>query len=90
MNGILDSMLKNSQAFGPESVTGYIAFQLARRFDDTHHIPKYLLILEHQPLPIILEALTNAMTGATNVDDRRTIFEQELLRLSGKDVDYAP
>ena len=87
MNGILDSMLQKPQEFVLESVPAYIALQLARQLNDIKHLRKYLVIVEHNSLSTIIEALTRAR--ANDDHDRTAIFEEELLLLSGKEQDYA-
>jgi len=86
---ILDSMLKKSQQFVPETVSGYIALQLARQLDDIEHVWNYLALLDRQPLSAIVAALTKAKTHGNGHHNARGIFEREFAPFLRKGHDHA-
>jgi hypothetical protein len=89
MNGILDSILKKSQVFAPETLEGYIALQLARALSDTGDVWKYLALFDHLPLAAIVTALNQARTRHNTPGSLPVIFEREINRLIQKGGQYA-
>ena len=89
MNGILDSILKKSRVFIPETVEGYIALQLARALSDTGDVWKYLAIFDHLPISAIVGALNQARTRQNTPGSLTATFEREITRLIQKGGQYA-
>jgi len=88
MIGILDSMLARPGRFTPESVAGYIALQLAKKLDDTDQLWKYRSLLDHHPLPSLLEAFARAQASGLPQNEFAAAFDQALSALTNNaDID---
>jgi hypothetical protein len=85
MNGILDSVLATAQSFHPESVTEYTALQLAKKLSDTGRLSKYVSLLDHHDLSLILEAFINVQSRDLAGEELRTAFDEELAALTTKE-----
>jgi hypothetical protein len=53
---ILDTVERSLANFRPKSHRQFVAFNIARRFDDLYHLAKYLNICEGHPKKVLLEA----------------------------------
>lgn len=84
MISILDSMLAKPDRFTPESVAGYIALQLAKKIDDTDGLWKYLSLLDHHPLPILLEAFNKVRVSGLTQKELVAAFNEALSALTNK------
>ena len=61
MTGILDRVDRTLQDFRPRTGREYVALQIARRFNDTHRLARYLLVAKDHPKRVMLEAAREAM-----------------------------
>ena len=84
MSGILDSMMTKPQAFSPQSVSEYMALQLAKKLGDTDQLSKYLLLVERHALSIIEEAFTNTTAPRPEQENLARVFDEELAALIAK------
>lgn len=89
MTGILDSVLTKSQTFRPQSVTEYTALQLAKKLNDPGRLWKYLSLVDHYELSLILEAYISAQARGLTGEELITAFEEELAALTTKEDNNA-
>jgi hypothetical protein len=61
MSDILDRVSQTLDDFRPRSGREYVALQIARRFNDTHRLAKYLLVAKDHPKRLMLEAARVAL-----------------------------
>lgn len=61
MTDILDRVEHALQDFRPRTGREYAALQIAKRFNDTHRLAKYLLVAQDHPKRVMLEAAREAM-----------------------------
>jgi hypothetical protein len=87
MTGILDSIMAKPQAFLPESVAEYTALQLAKKLGDANRVWNYVSLLDREPLPTILEALSSAQAAEFQGEELITAFQTSLDALTNKDND---
>lgn len=58
---ILDRVEASLRDFRPRTQREFVALQIARRFHDTHRLPRYLLLAQDHPKKVMLEAARLAM-----------------------------
>ena len=57
---ILDRMEDRLRDFRPRNQREFVALQLARRFDDLHRLPRYLIAAQTHSKRVLLEAAQTA------------------------------
>lgn len=60
-DSILDRIDRSVQRFVPKSQREFVALQIARRFNDTHRLGRYIVIAKDHPKKIMLEAARVAL-----------------------------
>lgn len=60
-NGILDRVEGALQKFVPRTQREYVALQIARRFQDTHRLGRYIVVARDHPKKIMVEAARVAL-----------------------------
>ena len=71
---ILDRVEASLASFRPNTPAEFVALQLARRFDDTHRLPRYIAVARQHPKQDLLLAAKTAL------------FRHELNRLPTADL----
>ena len=61
MSTILDRVEGSLTPFRPKTQREFVALQIARRFQDTHRLAKYVLVARDHPKRLMLEAARVAM-----------------------------
>lgn len=90
MTHILDSFQANPKAFRPETISEYLALQLARKLFDADLVWRYRSLFDRHPLPLILQALSTVQSRRFAGRALIQAFEQELSALTNQDDDDAP
>jgi hypothetical protein len=57
---ILENLQGSLSGFRPKNSQEFVAFQLARRFDDLQRLPRYLLAAHRHPKAVLLNAAKTA------------------------------
>lgn len=70
---ILDSVEDSLREFRPKTHRQFVAFNIARQFNDLGNLARYLNVCGSQPKKVLLEAARLAQVRAS--DDRRNIPE---------------
>lgn len=60
-DGILDRVEMSLSEFRPRTQREFVALQIARRFNDTHRLGRYLTVARDHPKNVLLEAARLAM-----------------------------
>ena len=60
-DGILDAVDRSLKEFRPRNQRELVALQIARRFDDTNRLARYVLVAQDHPKRVLLEAARLAM-----------------------------
>ena len=58
---ILDQVETSLADFRPRNPREFVALQIARRFDDLHRLPRYLLVAQSHSKQALLEAAQSAV-----------------------------
>lgn len=58
---ILEQVEASLADFQPRNQREFVALQIAKRFDDLQRLPRYLLVAQHHPKQILLDAAQTAM-----------------------------
>lgn len=58
---ILDAVDASVTDFRPRTASEFAALQIARRFDDVHRLPRYILAARRHSKPTLLEAARTAV-----------------------------
>lgn len=82
MTSILDSMMTKPRSFSPQSVSEYIALQLARKLGDPEKAAVYVSLLDRYSMPVILASLESAQAGGFSGDKLVEMFERSLSELT--------
>jgi len=61
MTGVLDGVEQSLTNFRPKTGREYVALQIAKRFDDTHRLARYLVVARDHPKRVMLEAARQAL-----------------------------
>lgn len=61
MTDILNRIDDALADFRPTTGREYVALQIARRFNDTHRLARYLIVARDHPKRVLLEAARQAM-----------------------------
>lgn len=87
MNGILDSVLATAKAFRPQSVREYTALQLAKKLGDPESVRRYVALIDHNEMTLIVEALRRAQDRSLSREELIAAFDDELTALTRIDND---
>ena len=82
MSDILDRVANGGNHFRPQTVSEFLALQLARKLGDTPQIRHYLTIVGQYSEPMICEAFANARGGPN--ESLSASFEIALLHITQK------
>lgn len=58
---ILDRVETSLAGFRPRTPSEFVALHLARRFDDLHRLPRYLIAAHKHPKQVLLDAAKTAV-----------------------------
>ena len=57
---ILENLEGSLKGFRPKNPSEFVALQLARRFNDLHRLPRYLMAAHRHPKAVLLQAAKTA------------------------------
>ena len=75
-------MMTKPRSFSPQSVSEYIALQLARKLGDPENAAAYVSLLDRYSMPVILTALESAQAGGFTGPNLVEVFERSLSELT--------
>lgn len=85
MSDILGRFAQSESHFRPQTVSEFIALQLARKLDDTSRVRHYVGLMERHAQPFISRAFANARQRPEDpIADR---FHRELQQLTHTEAD---
>ena len=58
---ILERVEASLADFQPRNQREFVALQIAKRFDDLHRLPRYLLVAQQHPKQVLLDAAQDAV-----------------------------
>lgn len=86
MSNILDRVEASLAGFRPQTQAQFVALQLARRFDDLHRFPRYLVAANQHTKPALLQAARTALLRhALNRAPTAELFFEALAEQDGKE-----
>ncbi len=72
---ILEQVEASLADFQPRNQREFVALQIARRFDDLRRLPRYVLMAQHHPKRVLLDAArTAALQHALNRTPTAELF----------------
>lgn len=75
-------MMTKPRSFSPQSVSEYIALQLARKLGDPENAAVYISLLDRYSMPVILAALESAEAAGFSPGKLVEMFERSLSELT--------